>query len=246
MNLPDIRWEWLIEIAIIAVAIYQLWKLFHGTRGARVLTGLTIVLGGVFLVSHFLHLSVVSKILDIFSTSFVVGIIILFQPELRQMLAELGTKPVTSGGRAQSEVIEHIVNALEILQRERLGALISIEQDDIFAPGRETGTEIGSRVSADLLATIFYNKTPLHDGGVLIRNGEIVVAAAIFPLTQKDHLERVLGLRHRAALGLSEETDAVVVVLSEETGSISVAYRGELIRPLDPDGLRAQLSRILL
>jgi len=143
-------------------------------------------------------------------------------------------------------VIEHIVNAIEVLQRERFGALIAIERDDVFTPGRDTGTEIHARVSADLLATIFYPKTPLHDGGVIIRGEEVEVAAAIFPLTQKENLDRVLGLRHRAALGLSEETDAVVVVLSEETGTIALANGGNLIRPLDPDQLRAQLIKILL
>ncbi|MDE1170354.1 MAG: diadenylate cyclase CdaA [Verrucomicrobium sp.] len=246
MNWPHFQPSWLIEILIISTAIYYIWKLFHGTRGARVLTGLTILLVTLIAVSHFLHLSVVSRILDLFSPSFFIGVVVLFQPELRQILAELGTRPVLSGTRQQSEVIEHIVNALEILQRERLGALIAIEGDDVFAPGRSTGTELRSAVSADLLATLFYPKTPLHDGGVIIRGSEVVVAAAIFPLTQKEHLDRALGLRHRAALGLSEETDAVVVVLSEETGTIALAHRGNLIRPLSPDGLRAELTRILL
>lgn len=246
MNWPQIHWSWLIEILIITVGLYHVWKLFHGTRGARVLTGLAILLVTLVFVSHFLRLSVVSYLLDFISPFFFISILILFQPELRQILAELGTKPMVSGSRQQTEVIEHIVNALEVLQRERFGALIAIERDDVFAPGRDTGTEIRARVSADLLATLFFPKTPLHDGGVIIRGDEVIVAAAIFPLTHKEHLDRVLGLRHRAALGLSEETDAVVVVLSEETGVIALAYGGKLIRPLDPDTLRAELTRILL
>ena len=245
MSLP-FHWTWLVEILLIATAIYHVWKLFHGTRGARVLIGLTILLGTLYVVSWLLHLSVVSRILSLSSSWYLIGIVILFQPELRQILAELGTKPIMAGGREQSETIEHIVNAIEILQRERLGALIAIEGDEIFTPGRDTGTEIHSQISADLLATLFYSKTPLHDGGVIIRNNEIVAAAAIFPLTPQEHLDRVLGLRHRAALGLSEETDAIVVVLSEETGTISIAHGGNLIRPLDPDGLRSQLSKLLL
>jgi diadenylate cyclase len=246
MNLSQIHGSWLIEILIIATVLYHVWKLFHGTRGARVLTGLAILLGTVLFAAHFFHLSVVSYILDLVSPFFFIGIVILFQPELRQILAELGTKPVGAGGRQQSEVIEHIVNGIELLQREKLGALIAIERDDVFTPGRDTGTEVHARVTADLLATIFFDKTPLHDGGVIIRNGEVVAAAAIFPLTQRENLERVLGLRHRAALGLSEETDAVVVVLSEETGTIALAHGGKLVRPLDPDALRAKLTEILL
>ncbi len=246
MNWPLLHWSWLIEILIIAVGLYQVWKLFHGTRGARVLTGLAILLVTLTCVAYLLHLSVVAYILKFLSPFFFIALLILFQPELRQILAELGTKPMVSGSRQQTEVIEHIVNAIEVLQRERFGALIAIERDDVFTPGRDTGTEIHARVSADLLATIFYPKTPLHDGGVIIRGEEVEVAAAIFPLTQKEHLDRVLGLRHRAALGLSEETDAVVVVLSEETGTIALANGGNLIRPLDPDQLRAQLIKILL
>ncbi len=246
MNWPRFHWTWLVEILIIATALYHVWKLFHGTRGARVLTGLAILLATLVFVSHFLQLKVVNYLLGFIWPFFFVNILILFQPELRQILAELGTKPMTSGSRQQTEVIEHIVNAVEALQRERFGALISVERDDVFAPGRETGTEIHARVSADLLATLFYPKTPLHDGGVIIRGDEVVAAAAIFPLTHKEHLDRVLGLRHRAALGLSEETDAVVVVLSEETGTIALAYGGKLLRPLDPDSLRAELTRILL
>lgn len=246
MKWPLFNWSWGIEIFVIAIAIYQVWKLFHGTRGARVLTGLIILLITLTLFSQFLHLRVVSEVLSRFSPFFFIAFIILFQQELRQMLAELGTKPVVSATRHQSEAIEHIVNAAEILQRERLGALIAIEQEDLFAPGRDTGTLLDSKISADLLATIFYPKTPLHDGGVIIRGNEIVAAAAIFPLTKQEQLDRMLGLRHRAALGLSEETDAVVVVVSEETGMISVAYEGKLDRPFDADGLRARLTKILL
>ncbi len=246
MDLTRLPWPWAIEIAIISIGLYFIWKLFHGTRGARVLTGLVILLVTLTLVSHFLRLSVVDAILEQCYPSLLLGIVILFQPELRQMLSELGGKPVFRSSHQQSEVIEHIVNAIEILQRERYGALIAIEQQDVFNPGRDTGTQLNAEVSADLLATIFFPKTPLHDGGVIIRGNKIATAAAIFPLTHREQLDRALGLRHRAALGLSEETDAVIVVLSEETGTIALARSGHLLRPLDPDGLRTRLSEILL
>ena len=240
------QWSWIIEILVIAVAIYQIWKLFHGTRGARVLSGLVILLITLTLSSQFLHLRVVSQILNQFYPFLFIAMVVLFQPELRQILAELGSKPIVTSSRHQSEVIEHIVNTVQILQRERLGALVAIEQEDLFAPARETGTVIHAELTADLLATIFYPKTPLHDGGVIIRGNQIVVAAAIFPLTNQEQLDRMLGLRHRAALGLSEETDAVIVVVSEETGTVSIAFEGKLERPFDIDGLRARLTEILL
>ncbi|HEY8966199.1 MAG TPA: diadenylate cyclase CdaA [Candidatus Methylacidiphilales bacterium] len=246
MDLSRIPLAWLVEIVILAVGLYFIWKLFHGTRGARVLTGLVILLAALTLVSHLFNLSVVSSILEQFYPSLLIGVVILFQPELRQMLSELGSKPILRGSHQQSEVIEHIVNAVEILQRERYGALIAVEREDLFLAGRDTGTGLNAEVSADLLATIFYPKTPLHDGGVIIRGSKVATAAAIFPLTHREQLDRVLGLRHRAALGLSEETDAVVVVLSEETGTIALAAKGDLIRPLDPDGLRTRLTELLL
>ncbi|KIE58032.1 hypothetical protein A946_08925 [Methylacidiphilum kamchatkense Kam1] len=237
----------LLEILIIATAIYQIWKLLQGTRGFQVLTGLIVVLVGLTLFSSVFHLRVLTELLRLFSPSFFVALVVLFQPELRQVFAEVGRRSVVHIGRQQkSEVIEHIVNAAEILQREHIGALIAIEQDDVYLPARDTGTILNAQVSADLLVTIFYPRTPLHDGGVIIRGDQIVVAAAIFPLSQVEQMERLLGLRHRAALGLSEQTDAVVVVISEVTSVISIAYKGKMERHFDPDGLRAKLTQILI
>ncbi len=132
------------------------------------------------------------------------------------------------------------------MQQDGHGALIAFEREITYEPARETGTILDAKVSDDLLATIFFPKTPLHDGGVIIVGDRIAVAAAIFPLTQAEGLQRNLGLRHRAALGLSDETDAAVVVLSEETGIISLAFGGELCRPLTTDELRSKLIAILL
>ncbi|CAF0698758.1 diadenylate cyclase CdaA [Candidatus Methylacidithermus pantelleriae] len=238
--------SWIVEIVLIATAIYQIWKLLEGTRGARVLTGLATVLVTVTLAAHLFHLRVIMEIIRLFSPSFFLAVIVLFQPELRQILAELGTRPRVGAARPREELIEEMVTAVESLQRERFGALMAIEREDYYLPGRETGTLLHAKLSADLLVTIFYPRTPLHDGGVIIRGDEIVAAAAIFPLTQREQLERRLGLRHRAAIGLSEETDAVVVVLSEETGIISIACKGVLERPYDPDGLRTRLTELLL
>jgi diadenylate cyclase len=210
-----------IEIGILTVGIYWMWKLFRGTRGARVLAGFAVVLATLSLLALALDLKVIKLLLS-FS---------------RQLL----------GGRRQTtEVIEVVIRALEQMQQDGHGALIAFERDITYEPARETGTMVDARITDDLLETIFFPKTPLHDGGVIICRDRIAVAAAIFPLTQTEGLQRALGLRHRAALGLSDETDAAVVVLSEETGIISLAFNGELRRPLTTDELRSQLIAILL
>jgi diadenylate cyclase len=236
----------LVEILILSAGIYSMWKLFRGTRGARVLAGFGFLLAMLSLVSYALQLKVIEKLLSVSPIFLLTSLVIIFQPELRRLFAELGSRPLFSAHRQQTEIIEVVINALEQLQQAGHGALIAFEREITYDPARETGTLLDAKVSDDLLATIFFPKTPLHDGGAIIVHDRIAVAAAIFPLTQAEGLQRTLGLRHRAALGLSDETDAVVVVLSEETGIISLAYNGELRRPLTTDELRSQLIAILL
>lgn len=236
----------IIEILILTAGIYSMWKLFRGTRGARVLAGFGVILASLSLLSVALQLTVIEKLLSVSSTFLLIALVVIFQPELRRMFAEVGSRPLLGSHRQQTEVIEVVINAIEQLQQAGHGALIAFEREITYDPARETGTLLDAKVSDDLLATIFFPKTPLHDGGAIIVQDRIAVAAAIFPLTQAEGLQRTLGLRHRAALGLSDETDAVVVVLSEETGIISLAYNGELRRPLTTDELRSQLISILL
>lgn len=236
----------LAEILILTVGIYYMWKLFRGTRGARVLAGFGFLLAMLSLVSYVLELRVIEKLLSLSPIFVLTSLVIIFQPELRRMLAELGSRPLFTAHRQQAEIIETVINSLEQLQLAGHGALIAFERDITYEPARENGTLLDAKVTEDLLTTIFFPKTPLHDGGVIIAQNRIAVAAAIFPLTQAEGLQRTLGLRHRAALGLSDETDAAIVVLSEETGVISLAYNGELRRPLTTDELRSQLIAILL
>jgi diadenylate cyclase len=235
----------ILEIIVLAVCIYSLWKFFRGTRGARVLAGFGFVLATLSLLAKILGLTVIEKLLSVSSTFLVVALIIIFQPELRRIFAEVGSRPLLGAHRQQTEVIEMVINSLEQLQQDGYGALIAFEREITYGPARENGTILDARVSDDLLTTIFFPKTPLHDGGIVIVQDRVAVAAAIFPLTQAEGLQRTLGLRHRAALGLSDETDAAVVVLSEETGIISLAINGELRRPLTTDELRSQLVAIL-
>lgn len=236
----------IVEITILTVGIYSVWKLFRGTRGARVLAGFGLVLAILSLLAVVLQLRVIERLLSISPALFLGALVIIFQPELRRIFAEVGSRPLLGSHRQQTEVIEVVINAIEQLQQAGHGALIAFEREIAYEPARETGTILDAKASDDLLATIFFPKTPLHDGGVIIVQDRIAVAAAIFPLTQAEGLQRTLGLRHRAALGLSDETDAAVVVLSEETGIISLAIGGELRRPLTTDELRIQLVAILL
>jgi diadenylate cyclase len=236
----------IIEISILSAGIYYMWKLFRGTRGARVLAGFGVILATMSLLAVVLQLTVIEKLLSFSPAFLITALVIIFQPELRRIFAEVGSRPLLGGHRQQTEVIEIVIRTLEQMQQDGHGALIAFERKITFEPARETGTVLDAKVSDDLLATIFFPKTPLHDGGVIIVDDRIAVAAAIFPLTQAEGLQRNLGLRHRAALGLSDETDAAVVVLSEETGIISLAIGGELRRPLTTDELRSQLIAILL
>ena len=235
-----------IEIGILSAGIYWMWKLFRGTRGARVLAGFAVVLATLSLLAIALDLRVIQALLRTTPAFLFTALVIIFQPELRRVFAEVGSRQLLGGRRQTTEVIEIIIRALEQMQQDGHGALIAFEREITYEPARETGTIIDAQITDDLIETIFFPKTPLHDGGVIICRDRIAVAAAIFPLTQTEGLQRTLGLRHRAALGLSDETDAVVVVLSEETGILSLAYNGELRRPLTTDELRSQLITILL
>jgi diadenylate cyclase len=236
----------LIEMLILATGIYYMWKLFRGTRGARVLAGFGLVLATMSILAVVLNLTVILTLLRFSPAVLITALVIIFQPELRRIFAEVGSRPLLGGRRQQTEVIELVIRTLEQMQQDGHGALIAFERKITYEPARETGTILDAKVSDDLLETIFFPKTPLHDGGVIIADDRIAVAAAIFPLTQTEGLQRNLGLRHRAALGLSDETDAVVVVLSEETGIISLAIAGELRRPFTTDELRSQLIAILV
>jgi diadenylate cyclase len=235
-----------IEIFILTAGLYFMWKLFRGTRGARVLAGFGVILATMTLLALALNLSVIKQILSFSPAFLITALVIIFQPELRRIFAEIGSRQLLGGHRQQTEIIEIVIRAIEQMQQDGHGALIAFERDITYEPARETGTVLDAKVTDDLIETIFFPKTPLHDGGVIIVQDRIAVAAAIFPLTQAEGLQRTLGLRHRAALGLSDETDAAVVILSEETGIISLAFNGELRRPLTTDELRSQLITILL
>lgn len=236
----------LFQILVLAAGYYYIFLFLRGTRGAQVLVGLAFLLAILIGLTQLFSLDALNWILRRISVFFGLALLIIFQPEIRRALAELGRQPLFTAAKQKREVVESIVEAVMSLAEHRIGALVAVERDTTASAILETGVRLDAAVTPELLASIFYPHTPLHDGGVVIRGGRIVAAGCVFPLSQKTELHRELGTRHRAALGLSEETDAVVVVVSEETGAISVSYQGRLSRGLDEERLRRFLSGLLV
>jgi diadenylate cyclase len=218
----------------------------RGTRGWPVVVGFVVVLLVLAFVTTLLELKVLSWLLGTFTTFFAVAVLIIFQPELRRMLAELGNLPLFSSARDQRENIEVIIQTVERLADVRIGALIAIEQSIQLFEAVESGVPVDCEATPEMLETIFFPNNAIHDGGVIIKGDRIAYAACIFPLTQRQDLNKSLGTRHRAAIGLTEETDAVVVVVSEENGKISHAYKGQLVRGVTLEELRAFLTSQLI
>jgi diadenylate cyclase len=239
-------WSAAIEIALLAVGIYYGYLYFRGTRGAKVLTGLAILFITLTLVSQVLNLTVISWLLRSLTAFIAITLVVIFQPELRRALAELGSSHFFSSASQKKETIDVITEAIFELASKQIGALIAIERDTAIRSFAESGVNIDCDMSSELLLTVFYPKTPLHDGGVIIRNDRIIAAACIFPVSQREDLDRTMGLRHRAALGITEESDAVAIIVSEETGNISLCHRGKIERGFKPGQFEKRLSELLL
>ncbi len=235
----------MIEILVLLVAFYYILLFFRGTRGAQVLTGLVVFMAVTIAFTRWLHLDALNWLLQRFSVYLSVAIVIIFQPEIRRALAELGKQHVFSVSASERSRVDAIAHAALILSERKIGALIAVERQIGTRAIQETGKHLDSLVSAELLASIFFPHTPLHDGGVIIRDNRIVAAGCVFPLSQETQMSRSLGTRHRAAVGITEETDAVVVIVSEETGTVSVALNGRLSRGLDEERLRRMLTAVL-
>jgi len=236
----------IIEILVLTCGFYFLLLFFRETRSIKVFIGLLVVLITLISITSFFHIYALNWLLRQLSVYLAVALLIIFQPEIRRVLAEIGrspflTPPVDSRGHVDS-----IVDAVMLLAERRIGALIAIERTDNTKAIQETGVQLDAKVNADLLATLFFPHTPLHDGGVMIVGNRIVAAGCLFPLCQQPELSRGLGTRHRAAMGLTEETDAIAIVVSEETGTISISTRGRMSRDFDEDRLRKFLSGILM
>src|ERR1700726_2454651 len=246
LELLENYWNAAIEILLLAVAIYYGYLYFRGTRGAKVLTGLAILFITLTLVSQILNLTVISWLLRSLTAFIAVALVVIFQPELRRALAELGSNHFFSSARQNRETIDIVADAVFELANKQLGALIAIERDTGIRSFAESGVNLDCEISQELLLTIFFPKTPLHDGGIIIRDDRIIAAACIFPVSQREDLDRTFGLRHRAGLGITEESDAIAIVVSEETGNISICHRGRIERGFKPDQFEKRLSELLL
>jgi len=238
------HWKDAIEIALLAVAIFYTWRFFKGTPGANVLVGMVVLFLGAMLLSQILGLTVIGSLFESLSRVILIALVIIFQPELRRGLAALGAHRLffsTNQNRATLDLVREMT--FDLANRQ-LGALIAIERGQNIESFAESGVKIDCALSTELAVSIFFPKTPLHDGGIIIRNDRIVSAACIFPITQRVDLDRALGLRHRAALGLTEESDAIVIVVSEETGIVSICHRGVIERSFDPESFDRRLGEL--
>jgi diadenylate cyclase len=240
------NWTAPIEILILSVALYYIYKYLKGTRGARILIGLALIVITLTLISQLLNLIVIGWLLRSFSLFFIIALVVIFQPELRRALTELGSHRFFGSAFENRETIEEITDTVFELAGKGFGALIAIERELNLRAISETGVIVDCAYSKELVLTIFQPKTVLHDGGLIVANDRIIAAGCIFPLTQREDLDRNLGLRHRAGLGLSEESDAIAIVVSEETGQVSICHNGIIERNLNVEKFRNQLSHLLL
>ena len=227
-----------LQIVLLAVPLYYLLKFLRRTRGFPILAGLLAVLLALYAAARLADLEVLRWLLSHGAPWLPLLLVVVFQPELRRIFANLGGTRSRAALRKETAagVVSQLAKAVEALSEEKIGAILAIEREESLAPFTTGGRWIDAPVNAELLLTVFYPGTALHDGGVVVRGDRIAWAGCIFPLAM-DERRRAFGTRHRAAVGLSDRTDAIVVVVSEETGRVSVAYRGELLRGVSHNSL---------
>lgn len=237
-----------IELAIIWIVVYAIFRFLRGTRGARVIKGVAVLIIIATLLIQVLGRQNAFERLNFLYSNFVaiasLMLVIVFQPELRRALVRLGeTRFFRQSGLRKARIVEELLDAIQYLSRNKIGALIAVERQVGLQGIVELGTRLDAEVSKELLNTLFWPGSALHDMGVVIRGDRITAAGVQFPLAEGENIPQELGSRHRAAIGLSQESDALVIIVSEETGTISIAERGELTRGLSIDELRPILTR---
>jgi len=239
------HWRDILDVFLLSSIFYYLFRFIRGTRAAQMFVGLLLLLF-LSLIAGALQLNGLNWLISSLKTVWVLAFLILFQPELRKALTSLGGgKLFSSFTRTQEiSILGELVRAVESMAEKHIGALIVIERTVGLKNIVETGTPLEAKVSAELLATLFTPPSPLHDGAVVINGDRVLAAGCILPLSQNPHLAYALGTRHRAGLGMSEESDSLVVVVSEESGKISIAEGGRLIPNLDPGALRSNLATL--
>ncbi|KDN59517.1 MULTISPECIES: diadenylate cyclase CdaA [Exiguobacterium] len=240
-----------LDIVVVTYVIYKLMMIVRGTKAVQLIKGISIILVSWFL-SGFFGLKTLQFLLNQVITYGLLGIIIIFQPELRRGLEHLGRtsnlfgRTSTSDEDKQRQMIEAIVSSAQYMSKRRIGALIAIERDTGLNEYVETGIRMDSHITSQLIINLFIPNTPLHDGAMIIQDGKIAAAACYLPLSESPHIDKALGTRHRAAIGVSEVTDSVTLTVSEETGAVSLAIAGRLYRELDEEALRNKLIQELV
>jgi len=254
--ISEIGWNDIADIAIISFILYKLFVFIRDSRAQMVFKGVMIILG-TYVVATILNLQMVSYIVDMIIRNAAIALVFVFQPEIRSVLEKVGRSKLSMSnifGKDDDEIkrgqtlntISNIVESARVLKKQCMGALIVFEQEIKLNDIISTGTVVDAAPNVPVISNIFYNKAPLHDGAVVVRNGRIIAAGCVLPLSGNENLSRDLGMRHRAGIGVSEHSDAVAVIVSEETGSISVAVGGMLKRHLAPETLTRLLENELL
>jgi diadenylate cyclase len=243
----EFRWWDVVDVLIVAFLVYELLQFLRGTHAVQIALG-GVVLAGLYWASILFNLQTVNWLLRTFLPYLVFGIIVVFQAEIRKGLAHLGRAPFLGGAarRRQEEVVDEIVLAATSLASERTGAIVVLEREMGLRSYIETGISLDAVVTYDLLVSIFHPATPLHDGAVVIQGNRVAAAACFLPLTVNPKLAKELGSRHRAAIGLTEENDSVAIVVSEESGTVSLVVDGQIERGLEAGELRARLRTLVL
>jgi diadenylate cyclase len=245
---PPISWWDIADIAVVSILVYELLMLIRGTRAVQMALGGAVIFG-LFYLSGLSHLETVNFLIRNFVGYVVFAVIVLFQADIRRALAHLGRAPFFryfAKAESAEESIEELIVASGLLAAKRIGAIIAIERQVGLRNYIEGGIPLDAVLTYDLLVSIFQLSSPLHDGAVIVQTDRIAAAACFLPLTVNPKLSKELGSRHRAAIGLTEENDAVAIVVSEETGLVSVVVDGQIERGLDPDALRLRLQSLVL
>lgn len=243
--LSALDWRDLLDVTLVSLVLYKLLKAFRGTRAARILVGLMLLLA-VSIFAHSLNLNTLDWLLKGFWAYIVIALIVIFQPEIRRTLARIGEARFFKAFTSAEELrgLEEIVRASVAMAGRKIGALIVLERETGLGEYIELGTRLDARVTQELLLSIFHPTSPIHDGAVVIKGNRIVAAGCFLPIALSATISTALGTRHRAALGITEETDAVVIIVSEETGDISMSISGRLESPIDMGSLRDILTNM--
>lgn len=236
-----------LDVLLLAIIFYQILLLIRGTRAAQILIGMLLVVG-LFVMSNVFPLTTVNWMMNKFYSSFIIILIIIFQDDIRHVLSSMGRRNIFVGqDRSTSlHIIDEISRAASALAAKRIGALIVIERGIILTRYVDIGIPLDAKISKEILMSIFHPSSPIHDGAIILQQGRIAAAGCFLPLTRDEHVDPNLGTRHRAALGISEETDAMVVLVSEEGASVAIVENGKILRKPDGRSLREDLANRLI